>query len=246
MVAWIGIIIVGWMLALLVNYLSDVLPYTRTISKAACQHCDVVIPLFHYVTLQTCSNCGKKRSIRTWVTQLAFPFSLLWFYIYPPNRIGFWLGTLLLVYLMVIAIIDLEHKVILYQTTMAGVIIGLGLGYYLHGLLNTLLGGLAGFGVMLILYYLGIVFAKFMARLRGQTEIGVALGFGDVTLAGVLGLILGWPGILAGLLLAILLGGLVSGIYLVVLVILKRYQLFSAIPYAPFLVLSTIILLYRP
>ena len=85
-----------------------------------------------------------------------------------------------------------------------------------------------------------------MARMRGQSEVGVALGFGDVTLAGVLGLILGWPGIMAGLLLAILLGGLVSGIYLIVLVILKRYQLFSAIPYAPFLVLSTIILLYRP
>jgi leader peptidase (prepilin peptidase) / N-methyltransferase len=246
MVALIGIILIGWILGILVNYFSDVLPFTRTISKASCRNCDQIIPFTHYITLQACPKCGKKRSIRTWITQIAFPAILLWLYFYPPDRIDFWVGALLLVYLLVISIIDLEYKVILYQTTIAGVFIGIGLGYYLHGALITILGGLAGFGIMLILYYLGIVFAKLMARLRGQTEVGVALGFGDVTLAGVLGLILGWPGILAGLLLAILLGGLVSGIYLLVLVILKRYQLFSAIPYAPFLVLSTIILLYRP
>jgi leader peptidase (prepilin peptidase) / N-methyltransferase len=246
MVAWIGIIIIGWLLALLVNYFSDVLPFSRTITKAACHKCDKVIPLSNYLALQSCPNCGEKRSARTWITQIAFPFALLWFYFYPPYRVGLWLGSLLLVYLLVIMIIDLEYRVVLYQTTIVGVFIGLGLGYYLHGFQNTIFGGIAGFGIMLMLYYLGIGFAKLIARLRGQTEIGVALGFGDVTLAGVLGLILGWPGILAGLLLAILLGGLASGIYLLVLVILKRYRLFSAIPYAPFLVLGTIILLYRP
>jgi prepilin signal peptidase PulO-like enzyme (type II secretory pathway) len=246
MLAWIGIIFIGWILALLVNYFSDVLPFTRTISKVACQKCDSIFPFFQYVTLQACPNCGKKRCVRTWITQVTFPIVLLWFYFNPPNRVGFWPGALLLVFLLVIAIIDLEYRVVLYQTTIAGVIIGLVLGYYLHGFLFTIMGGLTGFGVMLLLYYLGILFAKLMARLRNQAEVGVALGFGDVTLAGVLGLILGWPGIMAGLLLAIVLGGLASGIYLLVLVILKKYQLFSAIPYAPFLVLSTIILLYRP
>jgi prepilin signal peptidase PulO-like enzyme (type II secretory pathway) len=245
-IVYIGIFIIGWILALVVNYFSDVLPFTRTISKATCQKCEQVFPVLPYIALQACPNCGEKRSIRTWITQLAFPLALIWFYCYAPVRIGFWLGALLLVYLLVIAIIDLEYRVVLYQTTVAGVVIGLGLGIYLHGLLITIYGGLAGFSVMLALYYLGIGFARFMARLRSQTDVGVALGFGDVTLAGVLGLILGWPGILAGLLLAIILGGLASGIYLITLVILKRYQLFSAIPYAPFLVLSTILLLYRP
>lgn len=246
MVVWFGIIIIGWLLALLVNYFSDVLPFTRTITKAVCHKCDQVIPLSNYLLLLPCPNCGEKRSARTWIIQIAFPFGLLWLYFYPPYRVGIWLGSLLLVYLLVIAIIDLEYRVVLYQTTFVGVFIGLGLGYYLHGYQNTILGGAAGFGIMLILFYLGIGFAKLMARLRGQAEIGVALGFGDVTLAGVLGLILGWPGILPGLLLAILLGGLASGIYLVVLVILKKYRLFSVIPYAPFLILGTIILLFRP
>ena len=72
----------------------------------------------------------------------------------------------------------------------------------------------------------------------------MALGFGDVNLAGVLGLLLGWPGIVLGLLLAILIGGVVSLVYLVVMAVLRRYHTFMAIPYGPFLIISAILLLY--
>ena len=39
------------------------------------------------------------------------------------------------------------------------------------------------------------------------SEEDVALGFGDVHLSGILGLLLGWPGITGGLFVAIILGG---------------------------------------
>jgi leader peptidase (prepilin peptidase)/N-methyltransferase len=64
----------------------------------------------------------------------------------------------------------------------------------------------------------------------------VALGFGDVNLSGVLGLLLGWPAILVGLLLAVLLAGIVSLIYLIIMLALRRYRLFTALPYGPFLI----------
>jgi leader peptidase (prepilin peptidase)/N-methyltransferase len=105
---------------------------------------------------------------------------------------------------------------------------------------------LAGFAIMLALYYLGILFARLLSRLRKQEYSDPGLGFGDVTLAGVLGLLLGWPGITAGLILGILLAGLVSAIYLVVLLITHRYTVSSSIPYAPFLVVGSAILLFRP
>ena len=70
------------------------------------------------------------------------------------------------------------------------------------------------------------------------------MGFGDVNLSAVIGLLLGWPAILAGLILAILLGGAVSLVYLMYKLITRRYEAFSAIPYGPFLVASTVILLY--
>ncbi|MCD6425647.1 MAG: prepilin peptidase, partial [Anaerolineales bacterium] len=112
-----------------------------------------------------------------------------------------------------------------------------------HGVFYTLLGGAAGFGTMLILYLLGNLFIKFLSKTRGEEIDEVALGFGDVNLAGVIGLLLGWPGVVGGLFLAIILGGVVSGIFLMIQFIRKRYKALQALPYGPFLVLSTIILL---
>jgi leader peptidase (prepilin peptidase)/N-methyltransferase len=156
------------------------------------------------------------------------------------------MSAIILGFFVVVAVIDFEHRAILYQESVLGAVIGFAVGYYLHGIVLTLLGGLAGFAIMLVLYYLGVLFARWVAHIRGQVYSDVGLGFGDVTLAGVLGLMLGWPGITAGLILAILLAGMVSAIYLVILIITHRYKVFSSIPYAPFLVLGSAVLLFRP
>ncbi len=60
------------------------------------------------------------------------------------------------------------------------------LGIYLHGILPTLLGGGAGVLIMLAIYFLGIFWHG-----RQKTRTGInkpALGFGDVNLAGIIGL----------------------------------------------------------
>jgi leader peptidase (prepilin peptidase)/N-methyltransferase len=141
---------------------------------------------------------------------------------------------------------DLEYRIVLHFVSILGVVIGFLVGLKVHGLYTTLVGGAAGFLIMLVLYQLGEVFARVVSRLRGKKLDEVALGFGDVNLSGVLGLMLGWPGITMGLLMAILLGGFTSGMYILGAVVFKRYQMFTAIPYAPFLILGTIFLLYRP
>ena len=98
---------------------------------------------------------------------------------------------------------------------------------------------------MLGLYLLGIAFNRLMAKIRNQ-EVDDALGFGDVNLAGIVGLMLGWPEIVGGLLVAILAGGIVSGLIMLVLAILRKYKAMTAIPYAPFIILGAIIFLYIP
>jgi prepilin signal peptidase PulO-like enzyme (type II secretory pathway) len=141
-------------------------------------------------------------------------------------------------------VIDLEHRLILHPVSLVGVAIGLFVGIWLHGLLVTILGGLAGFGIMLGLYLLGYLFAKGIARKRNQDLDEDALGFGDVMLGGVLGLLLGWPGIVLGIIVAILLGGVVSLIFVFILLIRGKYQSFIAIPYGPFLVIGSVGLLF--
>jgi leader peptidase (prepilin peptidase)/N-methyltransferase len=242
----LGNLIFSWVLALIVNYLSDVLPLTRSFTLPVCRPCQHKISILDYIALRKCSNCGSKRSTRTWVIQALIPLIFIWLMFKPAGRLNLWMSAIILGYFAVVAVIDYEHRAILYEESIVGAVIGLGAGYYLHGIVPTILGGVAGFGIMLVLYYLGILFARVLSHLRKQEYSDPGLGYGDVTLAGVLGLLLGWPGITAGLILGILLAGLVSAIYLVVLVITHRYTIFSSIPYAPFLVIGSAILLFRP
>jgi leader peptidase (prepilin peptidase)/N-methyltransferase len=66
------------------------------------------------------------------------------------------------------------------------------------------------------------------------------MGLGDVKLAGLMGLILGFPKIIVALYLGFLTGALVG----VILVLTKRKRLKSEIPFGPFLVLATFIALF--
>jgi leader peptidase (prepilin peptidase)/N-methyltransferase len=98
---------------------------------------------------------------------------------------------------------------------------------------------------MLGLYYLGIAFSRYLSRRRGTEIEEEALGFGDVNLAGVLGLVLGWPLIWISLLFGILAGGVISLVIILGMLVSRRYRAFTAIPYAPFLILGAVFFLYR-
>lgn len=69
-----------------------------------------------------------------------------------------------------------------------------------------------------------------------------AMGFGDVKLAGAMGISLGLPGVLAALFVAFLSGGLVGG----ALVLSKRATMRSRIPFGPFLAAATALVLWFP
>jgi prepilin signal peptidase PulO-like enzyme (type II secretory pathway) len=240
-----GIALLGWFLGEIINYFSDVLPIKRKLTRPICVHCHQIQPYLDYLFWpRRCQECGLRRPVRVWLVEAAFIGISVWQWTTPSEKLGYWVGMLLLAYLAVVMVIDLEYRLILHPVSIFGAVLGLGIGIWLHGWLPSLLGGIAGFGIMLVLYYFGGVFARFLSRRRGEEINEVALGFGDVNLAGVLGLILGWPGILAGLILAILIGGGFSLIYVIVLLILRRFRAFIAIPYGPFLVTSVVILLY--
>jgi leader peptidase (prepilin peptidase)/N-methyltransferase len=83
-----------------------------------------------------------------------------------------------------------------------------------------------------------------LGKLRGEQIDEDALGFGDVNLSGVLGLLLGWPGITAGLFFAILFGGAVSLLVLLYMLVRRKYHAFQAIPYGPFLVAAAVVVLF--
>ena len=244
MITLILAVILGWIGSLIVNYLSDVLPITRKLSRPDCIDCQADLELNFYLFNQPCKNCGSKPSVRHWIVFVLGPLLAGLIYFLPPPNLGLWGGILWLILFGLIVVIDLEHRLILHPVSLTGAALGIIFGSINHGFLNTIVGGAAGFGIMLVFYMLGNIFIKFLSRKRGEDIDEVALGFGDVNLAGVIGLLLGWPGVIAGVFLAIIIGGVISGIFLLLQLFRKRYEAFQALPYGPFLVISVVLLLY--
>lgn len=239
----------GWLLGSIINYIADELPLRRRLEKPVCPACQTEYPIVNYVFWpRKCATCGANRGPRAWILEIGLGIAGALLVEFSPPGLGWAVSLLWLGYLVLVTVIDIEHRLILHVVSLAGALIALIVGIHLHGVIPTLVGGAVGFGVMLLLYLFGILFLRLSGRLRGeQINEQEAIGFGDVNLSGVIGLLLGWPGITLGLLLAILIAGLISLAYLILNILRRKYHPALSVPYGPFLTLSTFVLIYiRP
>ncbi len=251
MVNWTSLFHLLWLIpstyiiAFIINFCSDVLPVSRSLrTKPVCSNCKHPFDYFNYITFKQCTNCNARRSFRFLLVSILIPLILLIAFYYLGTIYQWFLATIILTYLAIIFLIDLEHRLILHPTSIVGAFLFLIIGFIRNGLLKTLFGGVAGFVIMYVLYLFGILFNRWMSKRRGEVIEEAALGYGDVNLSGVLGLLLGWPGIGICLFFAIIGGGVFSGLWLLFMLIRKKYEAFTPIPYAPFLIISSIFILY--
>lgn len=178
------------------------------------------------------------RYIFIWVLSI---WMVYWIQSYPV-RMDFGLSWLVFVILGVITVIDIEYRVVLFETVLVSGIIFFAIGFVRHGFLSTLSGGVLGFLIMFGLYWLGKIVLKIRNKAPSLEE--EALGFGDVNLFAVLGLLLGSPAIIAALWIGIFSAGLFSLVLVARLMLTKQYRSNLAIPYAPFLIFGAFALLY--
>jgi leader peptidase (prepilin peptidase)/N-methyltransferase len=240
-------IIPGWLLGVLVNYLADELPLRRRLTRPFCIVCDTDQSWLNYLVWpRQCPACNQRRSFRVWIVEVFFIAASVFISFSPPAKVGYWLGIVILAYFGIVVLIDLEYRLIMHPVSIFGAVLGLLVGTLRVGLLRSMIGGVVGFGIMWLIYLLGVLIIKLVNRRRGPAVNDVAFGFGDVNLSGVLGLMLGWPLILVGLVVAVLIGGLVSLIYILVMLVTRKYHAFAALPYGPFLVIGAVILIYFP
>lgn len=238
-------VIIGLVVGFLINYFSDVLPVFRRITRPLCGVCKQPYSVKDYLISFKCSTCENRASARTIIVLLAAVICCVLLLSFPFSDFGFWGALPILVFLGVIMVIDIEHRVVLFPTSIFGVILFLVYGMILRGVLWTLAGGLAGFFIMLSFYFLGIVFTKIVGKLRHREIDEIAFGFGDVCVGTFLGLLTGWPAIVGAIMIAFIAFTAFSFILLSVLILTGKYHAFShAQPFTVFLILGAIAIFY--
>ena len=191
-----------------------------------------LVPIFSYLWLRgKCRHCGTGIPVRVLLVEAITAVLFTSVYVRFGYGIPFVVVSAGVSLLIVIAVIDLEHRLILNRIVFPSLIILLVLAPFwpqleitrallgstdsLASLANSLAAGLGAFLIFLVVA---------MAYPQG-------MGGGDVKLAGLLGLLLGFPGVLIALWVAIVGGGGVA----IALLATRRKGRKDAIPFGPYL-----------
>ncbi len=243
------VLLAGWATGIGLNLLADSLPFRRRPARMNCPGCGARRSwLAHSGMLaaltdqHTCAYCGHRAGWRPALVELACLGAAGWLMLRDPQPLALLRDGLILAIYLLIVVIDVEHRLILFVVSIPATVV-IAVMQSLdpqRGPAKTLLGGVIGFLSFYLLYLLGGVFGRALGRARQQPLEEVAFGFGDVMLAGLIGVTVGWPGVLVALFLGVLAAGLFSLAYVLVMLARRRYTAFLPIPYGPFLVLGAL------
>lgn len=225
---------VGLLAGGLINALADDLPARRSPRRPHCPRCDYEYKPSAWLTLTrrfylgTCPECGlpaRNRPLLTELSMVVLFMALAWFREPVGDMVIY---SVYVAALFLVLVIDQEHRLVLHIVTFPMTAFALIASLLLHdsGILLALTGAAVGFIFFYIAYLIG-------NRLFGQG----ALGFGDVTLAMMMGAMLGFQGIFIALVIGILLAGLWGGLGL----ISGRMKRHSYFAYGPFLAIAGIV-----
>lgn len=241
--AYLLVFYFGGIMGSFLNVVALRLPQEKSLSgRSHCGACGHILswldlfPLFSYLWLRgRCRYCKKTISSRYFLSELltGFLFVFAYWQISPRDLLGYLLllkTWVAISALFVVFVVDLEHFLIfdsvLVSAGLPVVILNLVLDF-MNGrrvlapdLASLTLGGLFAGSLFAGVFYALWYFSR-----------GRWIGFGDVKLMFFLGLVLGWPNTAAAWLLAYFLGT----IYALPLLITKKKQLTSRLPFGCFL-----------
>jgi leader peptidase (prepilin peptidase)/N-methyltransferase len=172
--------------------------------RGRCRHCSTGIPI-RYPLIEATT------ALISWLVFHRFGLSLDYFVYF------FYAASLL-----VVSVIDLEHRIIPDQISLSGIVIGLLLAAFtpVMPFLDSLAGFALGGGSLLLV---GMAYEA----IRKQEGIGG----GDIKLLAMIGAFTGWKGVL----FTIFGGSLIASIVGITLMIVRRTNSQVPIPFGPFL-----------
>ena len=218
--------LLGWLVGIVVNHLADFLPAQFGSEE------DVPFPwqLPGLVRLLR----GERRPIRPYLIEL---LAIALFAALPTLidvRINLFINSFHIAVLLLIIVIDLEHRLIFDVVTYPATVLAFIGSFFVTIDENTwqlsLVGAIAGFVIFWLFFRLAML-------LYGASS--GALGGGDVKLAMLMGAMLGLHRIFFALFLGVVLGGIFSAI----LLLSRRVGRETALPYGQYLAVAAIVML---
>ena len=234
------LLFLGFISGILVNHLADCLPLHQSVWFPICTHCEKRQSLVAYLLDRKCRNCQYPKSIRF---RLVICLTPILFLILPIAHFSWpklWIVSAITTYFILILVMDIEHRLILNPLIIIGIFLGFLFGLESIGLIKSLMGGISALLIFIFTYYLGKKIIGLFGTKFHPLEIDDPIGFGDVYLAAIIGLVLGWPTVLLGLLVGVISAGIFSFVYLSIMLIQGNYRPFRTIPYGPFLILGMV------
>lgn len=209
------------------------MPYGESIvsPRSRCPACKTIIdakdniPVISFIFLKgKCRHCSQNISVIYCLIEIITALSLLAVYF----RFGLTLRgaiyAIVICILIVITMIDLEHKIIPDRITLPGIVFGFAAGSYLNDPLNSLTGFFVGGGLFIFLAVVS----------RG------GMGGGDIKFIAGVGALLGWKKVL----LVIFLGSFLGSVYGLPLLFVGKKNRKSQIPFGPFLAGGTALAIF--
>ena len=181
-----------------------------------------LIPVVSYLWLRgRCRYCHRPVPIRLMFVELGTGLLFAFLYYHYGLSIELAVTTFYGAVFIVLAVIDLDHGLILNKIVYPMIVVTLIIDALLPqpGIIDGVIGGAVGFAFLLI---------------PGLISRG-GMGWGDIKMAALIGLVTGFPLVMVAMLTAVILGGL-TGVVLLLLKIKKRKD---AVPFGPFLSLAT-------
>ena len=246
----LGVIIfaIGASVGSFLNVVSDRVPAGRSLvsPRSYCTSCKrplsnvELVPVFSYVWLRgRCRHCGAAIPLRVIVVEVVT--GVLFTAVYLKFGLGpeFIVLSATVSLLIVIAVIDWEHQLILNRIVFPSLVVILVLAPFWTelGIPRTFLGSSSM--VASSLNSLGSGAAAFLLFLVILLAYPQGMGGGDVKYAGLLGLLLGFPGVVVAWWISAIIGGVVA----IVLLATRKKGRKDAISYGPFLSIGGIIAL---
>lgn len=152
--------------------------------------------------------------------------------------------------LMLITVIDIEHYIIITPVIVYSSLFAIIIAIFFpeEGAGRTtqdyLIGGALGLVIFLLMYWGGGIFSGLVGAARGEALDEVAFGFGDVMLATLCGLMIGWQALIFALLITVFIGALGAVLFIIGRMFTSdSYALFTPLPYGPYIVIGTVIMM---